>query len=406
MKKTLKSLMLMVMASLVFVSCDEQKKELKEQVEKFNNSCPIPLGDIGSVNSVSFDGRTVEMKFTSSEAFAPITSLSNHPQETKEILAMALTKDSSRKFVDKIIAANCSFKAIFVGTQSGQRADFSFTANELGNAIEKYSNMNDRQKLIVSMVMGSKIKLPISIDSTTKLVGLSLKADALAYKYEIRDTETGQNINSAKSLMKYMILSQMANEMKGGMMGDRNRQFYQALVDCKQGLEYEYHELNTGNKMAFRISTDEIREVLSGKWNNQPTAEEWENLGNALEGLSAIENSQDYGSSDEIILSSNNEGPQLYQGKIGNIDVTMVVNLYTNENEVAGYYLYNNSKEKTKFNLVVAELSGNRLILNEYGPDGFNSGTFDGYIQENGARYVGSFTNSEGREFSFSVRRK
>ena len=297
MKKMFKSLMFLVIASLV-VSCNEQKKELKEQVEKFNNACPIPLGDVGSINSVSFDGETVEMKFTSNETYAPISSLSGHPQELKEILAMNLTKDSSRKLVDLIISANCSFKTIFVGNQSGQRAELSLAANELGTAIEKYSNMNDKQKLVVSMVMGSKIKLPLAIDNTMKLVGLSLKSDALVYKYEIIDTETGQNINSAKNLMKYMVLSQMANSMKGGMIGERNRQFYQALVDCKQGLEYEYHELNTGNKMAFRISTDEMKEVLNGKWDNQPTAEEWENLGNALEGLSSAENSQDYGSSE------------------------------------------------------------------------------------------------------------
>ena len=97
--------MFLVIASLV-VSCNEQKKELKEQVEKFNNACPIPLGDVGSINSVSFDGETVEMKFTSNETYAPISSLSGYPQELKEILAMNLTKDSSRKLVDLIISAN------------------------------------------------------------------------------------------------------------------------------------------------------------------------------------------------------------------------------------------------------------------------------------------------------------
>ena len=406
MKRMVNSLMLVVIVSVFFVSCNEQKKELKELIEKFNNACPIPLGDIGSINSVSLNGETVEMKFTSNETYAPISSLSGHPQELKDILAMNLSMDSSRKLVDLIISANCSFKTIFVGNQSGQRTELSLSASELGTAIEKFSNMNDKQKLVASMVMGSKIKLPLAIDNTMKLVGLSLTSDALVYKYEIKDTETGQNINSAKNIMKYMVLSQMANSMKGGMIGERNRQFYQALVDCKQGLEYEYHELNTGNNMTFRISTDEMKEVLNGKWDNQPTAEEWENLGNALEGLSSADISQDYGSSDEIISPSNNEGAQLYLGKIGNIDVTMVVNLYTNENDVAGYYIYNNSKEKTKFDLVVVGQSGNRLILNEYRPDGFNTGTFDGYIQENGARYVGSFTNSEGRVFSFSVHRK
>ncbi len=285
MKRIFNSLILFVIASVFFISCNEQKKELKELIEKFNNECPVPLGDIGSINSVSFDGETVEMKFTSNETYAPISSLSEHPQELKEILAMSLTQGSSRKLVDLIISANCSFKTIFVGNQSGQRAELFLTTNELGNAVEKTSNMNDKQKLVASMVLGSKIKLPLAIDNMMKLVGLSLTSDALVYKYEIKDTETGQNMNSAKSLMKYMVLSQMANSMKGGMIEERNRQFYQALVDCKQGLEYEYHELNTGNKMSFRISTDEIKEVLNGKWDNQPTADEWEDFSNTLEGI-------------------------------------------------------------------------------------------------------------------------
>ena len=86
----------------------------------------------------------------------------------------------------------------------------------------------------------------------------------------------------------------MANSLKGGMMGERNRQFYQALIDCNQGAEYEYHELQTGKRMSFRISTDEIREVLNGKWDNQPSAKEWEDLSNTL-----IEIGEEY--NDELI---------------------------------------------------------------------------------------------------------
>ena len=80
MKCLLRSLMLVVFASIMFTSCDENKKELKELVEKLNNDCPVPLGDFGSINSVQFDGEKVEMKFTSNEIYAPVSSLSNHQQ--------------------------------------------------------------------------------------------------------------------------------------------------------------------------------------------------------------------------------------------------------------------------------------------------------------------------------------
>ena len=283
MKSVLKSLMLVIMTSVLFASCDEQKKELKSLVEKMNSDCPLPLGDIGSVNSIMFDGDVVEMKFTSNESFAPVSSLSNHQQELKEMLGMSLSKGSSDKLVEKIIAAGVNFRTVFVGMQSGEKIVLEVTPDELKTYAEKYSNMTDQQKLIVTMYIGTKVKLPVSIDNMTKLVGLSLTSDALKYKFEVNDAEAGQNLESSISFMKYITLSQMANSLRGGMMGERNRQFYQALIDCNQGAEYEYHELQTGKRMSFRISIDEIREVLNGKWDNQPSAKDWENLGNVLE---------------------------------------------------------------------------------------------------------------------------
>lgn len=283
MKGMIKSLVLVIMVTVLFASCNEQKKELKSLVEKMNSECPLPLGDIGSVNSIMFDGEVVEMKFTSNESFAPISSLSNHQQELKEMLGMSFSKGANDKLVEKIIAAGVNFRSVFVGMQTGEKIVLEVTPNDLKTYAEKYSNMTDQQKLIVTMYIGTKVKLPVTVDNTTKLVGLSLTSDALKYKFEVNDAETGQNMESTISFMKYITLSQMANSLKGGMMGERNRQFYKALMDCNQGAEYEYHELQTGKRASFRISTDEIREVLNGKWDNQPSAQEWENLGNVLE---------------------------------------------------------------------------------------------------------------------------
>ena len=110
--------------------------------------------------------------------------------------------------------------------------------------------------------------------------------------------------------------------------------------------------------------------------------------------------------SDNNSSYSNENGLHLYQGKIGNLSITMFLNPNADENEVAGYYKYNNSQINTKFELVVVRRYQNRLILNEYRPDGFNCGTYDGYIEDGGVSYSGSFVNSEGKEFSFSVYRE
>ena len=283
MKEKLTFLMLMIMASALFSSCDKKMKELKEQVDKFNKACPMSFGDIMTLNSTMLDNNVVEMKLTANETVASISALNNHQEEAKEILTMSLSKETSNVLVDKIINADANLRIIIVGGQSNMRAEFELTANDLQRAREKFSNMTEGQKLVASNVLGMKIKLPLMIDDITKLVGLSLTPDALVYKYEINDSETGQNLDSAMSFMKYITLSQMAQTIKNGMLGERNKQFYQALIDCSQGIECEYHELQTAKRATFRISTDEIKEVFNGKWDNQLSAKDWENLGNALE---------------------------------------------------------------------------------------------------------------------------
>lgn len=300
MKKNTKFWMVIAVFIFLLFSCDKQKKELKEQVDKFNKACPISLDDNMTLNSIMFDENVVEMKITANENVTPISALNNHKEEVKEIMTMSLSKETSKVLVDKIIDAGANIRLVIVGGQSNMRAEFELTANDLQNAKERFSNMTEGQKLIASNVLGMKIKLPLMIDDITKLVGLSLTADALVYKYEINDSETGQEMNSAISFMKYITLSQMAQTINNGMMGERYKQFYQALVDCKQGIECEYHELQTANKASFRISTDEIHEVLSGKWDNQLSAKEWENLGNALE-----EYANDYdGDYDEMVADT------------------------------------------------------------------------------------------------------
>ena len=285
MKRSLFSMLLMVVASVMFVSCDKKMKELKEQVDRFNKVCPINYGDLMTLNSVMLDGDVVEMKVIADETAASISALNNHKDEAKEIMTMSLSKETSKVLVDKIIDSGAILKTVIIGGQSDMRVELELPASELQKAKQKFSNMTEEQKLIASNVLGAKIRLPQVIDDITKLVGLSLTADALVYKYEINDSETGHELDSAMSFMKYITLSQMAQSIKNGIVGDRNKQFYKALIECGQGVECEYHELQTAKKASFRISTDEIQEVLNGKWDNQPSAKEWEDFATALEEL-------------------------------------------------------------------------------------------------------------------------
>lgn len=160
-----------------------------------------------------------------------------------------------------------------------------------GNPIVEKSHKSEKQEFIESVVSEMKRMLPIRIDDNTNLVEVNMSTNTITYKNEVNDVEAGQNLDNSLSFLKYISLSQIAHSLKNEM----NRQFYQALVDSNYGIEIEYHELNTAKKAVFRISKSEIQDVLNGKYDNQPTAEEWEDFSDALEELSvALEQPEVY----------------------------------------------------------------------------------------------------------------
>ncbi|MBQ3657845.1 MAG: hypothetical protein II956_13570 [Bacteroidales bacterium] len=107
-----------------------------------------------------------------------------------------------------------------------------------------------------------------------------------------------------------------------------------------------------------------------------------------------------------------------YSGKIGEFNVIAFIDMRAAEDaqqgDSVGYYFYND-RPKTKFTLklksyeeVITEnfesfRTSYHIILNEYTPKGFNSGTFDGWTGALSSGYNGTFTNSQGKEYNFML---
>ena len=292
MKKQLFLLLLTLISILSFSSCNQKNiQQLKEQVEKFNDVCPISYGDMFTLNSVLLNEETVEMRFSTNGNATSISALNNHKEELKDIMSIGLSKETSKRLLDNIIEAGANFRTIIVSGQSGERVIFDFTSNELERARNKYSNMTESQKLITNRVLGAQIRLPLQVDYITTMTGISITSSNLVYKYEINDRETGESFNEMKGLMKSITMSQINNQITQGdyLVRESNRQFFQALVDCGQGVSFEYYESNTRNRMSFNISVSELKEILSGEFQKDaPTLDDWNDFANALEELDEL----------------------------------------------------------------------------------------------------------------------
>jgi len=48
----------------VFISCDSSKKDLKSEIEKVKDECPLDLGMVGEISSINYDEETDEVVMT------------------------------------------------------------------------------------------------------------------------------------------------------------------------------------------------------------------------------------------------------------------------------------------------------------------------------------------------------
>ena len=276
-------------------SCDENKDLLKDHIEKLNKECPTSIGDILTINSASYAKDLVEMEFIFNENYVSLSTFSSHKEEFKELLEISLSKNNN--ILHQMVRAKAGFKGVISGGQSGMKTSILITLAELTDALNKIFLMNDSKKTIALTVLSTKMNLPLSVDKSSTLIDLSTSSEGVTYIYEINDIEVGKNMNSNifKSLMKNITMSQIAQGLQRGQASTRNRQFYQALVNNNDGIIFKYYERNTRNETSFNITSTEISDILTGKYQqNALSTEEWYEFGNALEELERIYGNDSY----------------------------------------------------------------------------------------------------------------
>lgn len=101
----------------------------------------------------------------------------------------------------------------------------------------------------------------------------------------------------------------------------------------------------------------------------------------------------------QLVVNYSDTEYDIYQGEIGEYPITLCFN----KGKYDGFYFYK-TRPEGKFTLKCVnsvKIDGGRVLeVEEYLPDGTNTGTFKGkYIK--GSSFSGTFTNSEGKTFDF-----
>lgn len=100
---------------------------------------------------------------------------------------------------------------------------------------------------------------------------------------------------------------------------------------------------------------------------------------------------------------------QELSGKIGPYAVKMFLDISGAEDDTEVGYYYYTAYPKTHYKLVLKKMvavnaqGSMDMVLYEYTKAGVHSGTFDGQYECRGDHYSGTFTNSKGKRFKFTL---
>ena len=384
--------LLMLLFISILTSCNPKRQKLEEQVKKYNTACPIPLGGFMTLNSIVFEDDTVTMKITADDRFISIDALKSHEEDAKEILGLGVSKGTSVEFIDLMIESNTVFNPVFINNKSGTRASLKITPIELKRTKEKFQDLNDGQKTILSNVLGIQLRLPMQIDDITTLKNLVLTENSIRYEFELNDKELGDMLESTNWFLKKTITSEMNTNVTSNSLSKMYREFYKALVDNHHDMKLEYREVNTGKYTTFVITTSEIQDILNGDYKDKGlTIEDMERLGEQQNNINYQK---------EIVVEDNKPKHIVLYGSVGRYNVRMTLSI--SDEQVSGSYYYTNSGDGSALYLSGKMDENGHLYLYETNAEGFHSGTFQGlYIDDDS--YVGSFTNYKNEEMNFSL---
>lgn len=345
-----------------------------------------------TLNSIVFENDTVTMKITADDRFISIDALKSHEKDAKEILGLGVSKGTSVEFIDLMIESNTVFNPVFINNKSGTRASLKITPIELKRTKEKFQDLNDGQKTILSNVLGIQLRLPMQIDDITTLKNLVLTENSIRYEFELNDKELGDMLESTNWFLKKTITSEMNTNVTSNSLSKMYREFYKALVDNHHDMKLEYREVNTGKYTTFVITTSEIQDILNGDYKDKGlTIEDMERLGEQQNNINYQK---------EIVVEDNKPKHNVLYGSVGRYNVRMPLSI--SDEQVLGSYYYTNSGDGSALYLSGEMDENGHLYLYETNAEGFHSGIFQGlYIDDDS--YVGSFTNYKNEEMKFSL---
>ena len=247
----------LLLVSFAFISCDSSKKDLKSEIEKVKDECPLDLGMVGEISSINYDEETDEVVMTMTInkdlplKLSALKQLKNTMKRT--VLGNMAKSESNMTLMEKIASADAEFTIVMQTAETNESLKIRISTEEVKDISAGNIDPITPREMLEIMVVSTNAQCPIQIDKVMTLSSVSLEKDNFVYNYSLdENTVSVESIEGNKDVLK-------ANIKKLLLSGDPMMQ--ELIRTCKEAnvsILYRYIGDISGDVCIVKISSEEF----------------------------------------------------------------------------------------------------------------------------------------------------
>ena len=263
MNRKIKSFVTLCILAVVAlcVSC-QQKSKIQLMVEDAQKQCPIDMGVIGKVSSVTYENGELVMELCMNEEVFNLDMISADKEAAKRsaLNSMATQTDDLKGLLDEVIKEKASFVYRYVGEKSKKLVEVRLTYEELQKALNTTPEDVDYEAEFRSQMEAANAQCPYQSSATTVLDSVTVNDDYLVYNYTIDEDNMDMNgmIENPDE-----VKATLAESLRMNMSA--MRMFALSCVETNHGISYHYIGNKSGREFSIDFTIANIRELMGNE---------------------------------------------------------------------------------------------------------------------------------------------
>ena len=229
-------------------------EKLRRGAESANAQCPVSLGIMGEMSSITLDDDLLLFSYDIDEDYFNVATLAEDRQAMKDNMKTMLSspQDDVKELLEQVIEANCRLKVTIHGKTTDAVASATFKADELDELLN--TEVSPQEKLATA-IASTQSQLPLNVDAGMTITQLKQEGDDVVYIVKMDESMYDISmVRQNKAVVRETIMQNIRN------MGPVEREFIKLVANSDANLVYRY--TTSAGHIDIKITNEELKESL------------------------------------------------------------------------------------------------------------------------------------------------